>query len=337
MAYRSDIITRGHETNNYAEATVRLLKDIMLDRRKAYNVVALVGYIVDVLEPYYENRLYEVASGRPSPLLVAFAKLQSTANTLSLSGAVQLESDTYQVPSSFGETSYVVNVREGICTCPKGESGALCKHQLALSTSKELALPNLPAVTYKERRELACLALGSRAPAETFFMTDVELLGGTVTESGQSFRAETCFTSTADTDVLEEAVPCADAVTSEQIDEVRSALASELSRLPSLLSESPSATTLGVLHKFTAFLSGIETEEQLTAFAVSKSSSRLGCKIPVQPTSTARRRPGLSHTTSRVPAGRPVGVIKRRVKIKRSLRQSICHNRPNAKSHGVGH
>jgi len=44
LAYRNNIITRGHETNNYAEATVRLLKDIMLmlDRQKAFNVVALV-------------------------------------------------------------------------------------------------------------------------------------------------------------------------------------------------------------------------------------------------------------------------------------------------------
>jgi len=133
--------------------------------------------------------------------------LQSTANTLNLSGAVQLKSDTYQVPTFSGKTSYVVNVREGICTCPKSERGALCKHQLALSTSKELALPNLPAVTCKERRELACLALGSRAPAKTFFMPDVELLGGTITESGQSSRAETRFTSTTDNDVLEEAVP----------------------------------------------------------------------------------------------------------------------------------
>jgi len=155
LAYRNDVITRGHETNNYAEATVRLLKDVMLDRRKAYNIVALVGYVVDVLEPYYENRLYEVASGRPSPLLAAFSKLQNTANTISLNGTVQLEPDIYQVPSSSGKQVYVVNVREGICTCTRGERGALCKHQLALSTSKELSLPNLPPVTYKERHESA--------------------------------------------------------------------------------------------------------------------------------------------------------------------------------------
>ena len=45
----------------------------MLDLRKANNVVALVGYIVEALEPYYKNRLYEVASCSLSLLLVAFA------------------------------------------------------------------------------------------------------------------------------------------------------------------------------------------------------------------------------------------------------------------------
>jgi len=59
-----------------------------------------------------------------------------------------------------------------------GERGAFCKHQLALSNSKELSLPNLPPVTFKERQELACLALGDKAHAASFFMTDVELLGG---------------------------------------------------------------------------------------------------------------------------------------------------------------
>lgn len=123
MAYRNDIITRGHETNNYAEATVRLLKDIMLERRKAFNVVALVGYIITVLEPYYEKRLYEVASGRPSPLLAAFSRLQTTANTVNLNGSVQLEADTYQVTSSSGQNVYIVNIREGVCTCTRGVRG----------------------------------------------------------------------------------------------------------------------------------------------------------------------------------------------------------------------
>ncbi|CAN7998264.1 unnamed protein product, partial [Ixodes hexagonus] len=42
LLFRSDLTTRGHNTNNFAEASIRILKDIVLQRRRAYNVVALV-------------------------------------------------------------------------------------------------------------------------------------------------------------------------------------------------------------------------------------------------------------------------------------------------------
>ncbi|KAL5238868.1 hypothetical protein ACI65C_006278, partial [Semiaphis heraclei] len=46
--YRLHILYRNHETNNYAEASIRVVKYILLSRTKAYNVVALVDFIVNV-------------------------------------------------------------------------------------------------------------------------------------------------------------------------------------------------------------------------------------------------------------------------------------------------
>lgn len=48
LLFRSGLTTRGHNTNNFAEASIRILKDIVLHRRKAYNVVALVDFIASV-------------------------------------------------------------------------------------------------------------------------------------------------------------------------------------------------------------------------------------------------------------------------------------------------
>ena len=56
MAYRSDIINRSHNTNNNAEATFRVVKDIIPTRLKAYNALALLDYVV-VLEKYCCGRL----------------------------------------------------------------------------------------------------------------------------------------------------------------------------------------------------------------------------------------------------------------------------------------
>ncbi|KAL5239398.1 hypothetical protein ACI65C_006808 [Semiaphis heraclei] len=47
--YRLHILYRNHETNNYAEASIRVVKYILLSRTKAYNVVALVDFIVNVV------------------------------------------------------------------------------------------------------------------------------------------------------------------------------------------------------------------------------------------------------------------------------------------------
>lgn len=42
--FRTALTTRNNHTNNYAEASIRVLKDIVLQRTKAFNVVALVEF-----------------------------------------------------------------------------------------------------------------------------------------------------------------------------------------------------------------------------------------------------------------------------------------------------
>ena len=39
LVYRQTIITRGHNTNNIAEAGIRIIKDLVFERIKAYNLV----------------------------------------------------------------------------------------------------------------------------------------------------------------------------------------------------------------------------------------------------------------------------------------------------------
>jgi len=51
-------------TNNYCEVTVRLFKYHVLIRCKAYNVIALVDFIIVVVEKFYRGRLERFANGR---------------------------------------------------------------------------------------------------------------------------------------------------------------------------------------------------------------------------------------------------------------------------------
>ncbi|KAK8762632.1 hypothetical protein V5799_026102 [Amblyomma americanum] len=72
----------------------------------------------------------------------------------------------------------------------------------------------------------------------------------------------------------------------------------------------------------------------LTVKAATKPDRRRGQKIKVQPTSLARRRPGLARGSGRVPAGRPPqsGAV-RSLKRKHALSCNVRDNVPSAKCH----
>jgi len=59
-----DASVHGHQTNNFSEVNVRIFKDIVLSRNKAYNAVALVDFICISLEEYYLRRLRTFVNGR---------------------------------------------------------------------------------------------------------------------------------------------------------------------------------------------------------------------------------------------------------------------------------
>ena len=66
---RQHLIIRGHNTNNYSESTIRIIKDIVLCRTKAFNVVALTDFIITVWEKFLCLKLIEFANGRRDSLL----------------------------------------------------------------------------------------------------------------------------------------------------------------------------------------------------------------------------------------------------------------------------
>ena len=69
----------GNHTNNYAEITVRLYKDIVLSRCKIYNKTALVDFTCTEMEIYYVRRLRAFANSREvDPRLLLQALLTFT-------------------------------------------------------------------------------------------------------------------------------------------------------------------------------------------------------------------------------------------------------------------
>lgn len=63
LSYRGSLLTRGNNTNNFAEAAMRVLKDRILQRTKAFNPPQLFDLLTLRLEVYYETRIIDVALG----------------------------------------------------------------------------------------------------------------------------------------------------------------------------------------------------------------------------------------------------------------------------------
>lgn len=170
--YRSRILYRNHDTNNYAKASIRILKDILLNRTKAYNVVALVDFIVSVGEKYFTLRILNHAHGRYSENKRLYEKLCSKMIDFDESDLKQINESTYAIPSMTTENvTYFVDTENGACTCKMGHAGSFCKHQAWIHKHIEPQLPNSPAVTLEERHKLAALALGiDKCPKPTFFL-----------------------------------------------------------------------------------------------------------------------------------------------------------------------
>ena len=64
LCYRCHLPVRGNNTNYLSEAGVRILKEIVFGRVKAYNLVDMFQFVVDKLEHYYQCRILSIAHCR---------------------------------------------------------------------------------------------------------------------------------------------------------------------------------------------------------------------------------------------------------------------------------
>ncbi|XP_050034843.3 uncharacterized protein [Dermacentor andersoni] len=170
LLFCTKLITRGHNTNNFAEASIRILKDIVLSRTKAFNAVALVESIAEVWELYFKSRILKHAHNRVPTHHLLYDSLLKKAPEGAEALVTSHGDNCFSVPS-FGENGEVYDVcgDVGLCTCPAGCTGAFCKHQALAHKHFGSILPNCPARTLADRHELGKLALGDARPGIEFF------------------------------------------------------------------------------------------------------------------------------------------------------------------------
>ena len=173
LCLRRDFPTGGNYTNNYAEATIRITKDILFQRRKAWNVIQMFRMVTTTLELYYQRRIMSVASNR----LDHFVSLKFTiagikADAITLDDITPTDDpDVYTVVSkSSPDTLWTVDLKLGECTCPIGYNGQPCKHQLSAAVKyRRDTVNHIPSCSPQGRQFFAALALGNHCQEISFY------------------------------------------------------------------------------------------------------------------------------------------------------------------------
>ena len=183
LCYRKDLITRGNNTNNNAEAQFLVIKDIILQRVKEYNINALFDKLTTDLNTHYKNKLLSVASGSfdgfysarftgktkkkggmgfNKPSGIEFAKMKD--------GIVDYSNNIFTVPSVNSPSEcYLVDLSANTCACLIGANGAPCKHQYVLWVLNKGNEHNfLPVFSKLERKRFAEIAIGDSLPDEFY-------------------------------------------------------------------------------------------------------------------------------------------------------------------------
>ncbi|KAK3922591.1 Protein FAR1-RELATED SEQUENCE 11 [Frankliniella fusca] len=353
--FRQDLLMRGHQTNNYSEATIRILKDVILQRIKAYNLVALINYIITVWQNYMKTRILRVAYNRDSKPVHVYENLLRKMDAELVKKIVKIDEHTYQVPSATdSDLLYEVDRGLGVCNCKAGSSGAFCKHQALLYSAFGGYFPNAPPILSTDRYQLGLLALGNKCPPPKFFLGMKEgLEGGTpltqdlsvVTEMEQVEHASLTQSQDINAECLE--VQQESCFQPEEREQIIKEFSEQWERLNNLGSSEDKY--LEFLKKATKEMKKISTGSAATNAVInvvqslkgySSSSVRQG-RIGVQVTSLARRPEGAPKTRNRLPAGRKPNSTTDTDKLKktkkparkRQIAESIRRNIAHVKSH----
>ena len=184
LAYRSSIPVRGNNTNNLSEAGIRILKEIVFSRVKAYNLVEMFQFVIEKMECYYQRKLLSVAHNRIDRYIqLKFRGIG--AGKIRKGHIVQLSSDSdmFLVKSRRDpDSEYQVDMGLGTCTCIRGADGSPCSHQLAVALHfRKASLNCIPTLHPSSRRLLAYIALGKEANSDiTFYASVAQCLDETV-------------------------------------------------------------------------------------------------------------------------------------------------------------
>ncbi|KAK3923999.1 putative periplasmic serine endoprotease DegP-like [Frankliniella fusca] len=133
LSYRVDLLTRGHHTNNFCEACMRIIKDTILQRARAYNTVQLLDLLLTKLDKHFKRKLAFVVSNRIRASRSYKYRIKAEKLKPLVAERLFSSENLFRVENTQKKTEYVVDSQLNICSCPIGMCGAPCKHQMMVA------------------------------------------------------------------------------------------------------------------------------------------------------------------------------------------------------------
>ena len=298
--YRGDAALRGHSTNNTVESSIRILKDKIFKRLKAFNLVQLTDFLVTRLEQYYSRRLANIANNRTDEL--RHTRYFPKDSDIALANVWQVSPDIVSVPSATtADVSYSVNTSLWVCSCPAGNGGAPCKHQWAAANKYSIDCFNFLPITSPALRKLYhYIACGRDDMPDDWFVglkdndgSAVEPTVRVVTDTQQDRQLSRTSVVGVDysDEQVEEAVTQLGRITATLTDKLRQDRATYLDGVMSFVRNFDNITTtsglMSAMHcfgKYSGAATALSAGRKRKA-AVAFANKRIG----VQPTAVARR------------------------------------------------
>ena len=350
LCFRSELMTRGNNTNNYAEAGIKVLKEQVFSRIKAYNLLEMVSFVIDVMEMYYQRRLLHLANNQIDRYItLRFCGLK--LHTVPLETIKRHEGDLdhifYVNSRSERGLIYTIDMHLGTCSCPQGINGAPCSHQAAISKYFHIySINSIPTLFPERRRELATIALGKEAKTDLACYASIHQKADEATRNAEESCLSDKFINAwkivkedakdacndepnEEAQVLLETaeVPCADMPNALEVD-----LSSIFRDLRERVSHDTSGQLQAGLQKFCNRYKQM-CEQTFSNNRIASAFNKFGWvfggnatsfqggvlrrgrRIAVQATAAGRRRKTLSRGKSKAPSGRP---LKSELQIKRT-------------------
>lgn len=248
--------------------------------------------------------------------------------------------DDYEYNVQYKDTSFIVNMKIGVCSCNKGKFGQFCIHQCAVYIHFDTLSHNFPAVTSSDRHNIALLADGDQALPVEFFQSFILNSNTENISNEESVQINNIISNNTITTNENNNAPTTNTTNSQQIPQESEESIDNIINLFKEIHQHYGSSSSG-LNTLETRLKKIKSKGNWETFLYTAENQavqlrrRSGAAIRVQPTTIAR--PAVIRGSKRLPLGRPP---KNEIKIKKrriNLGENIKHNQPNAKSHGSGH